>query len=130
MSFGLILAFLTNLAQYTYHKCATRRGSHWSRLGPFYLTLAAVPLVMADLTRHVLQDADFWTGQSSSMYNEHCCSVHSCHGLHGLRCLSVTGVFFTILFTYSGFACLLAGVLWGANIPARARTLWAASHRV
>jgi hypothetical protein len=55
-------------------------------------------------------DADFWTGQSSSMYNEHCCSVHSCHGLHGLRCLSVTGVFFTILFTYSGFACLLAGV--------------------
>jgi hypothetical protein len=31
------------------------RGSHWSRLGPFYLTLAAVPLVMADLTRHVLQ---------------------------------------------------------------------------
>ena len=57
ISFGLILASLTNLAQYTLHKCATRRGSHWNRLGPFYLTLAAVPLVMADLTRHVLQGA-------------------------------------------------------------------------
>lgn len=33
------------------------RGSHWKRYGPFYLTTLAVPLVMADLTRHVLQGA-------------------------------------------------------------------------
>jgi hypothetical protein len=43
------------------------------------------------------------------MYDEKCCTVHSCHGLHGLRCLTATGIFFTILFTYTGFACLLTG---------------------
>ena len=31
------------------------RGTHWTRYGPLYLVGIAVPLVMADLTRHVLQ---------------------------------------------------------------------------
>ena len=34
------------------HSCS---GTHWQRYGPLYLMLLAVPLVMADLTRHVLQ---------------------------------------------------------------------------
>jgi len=83
VSFGIILAFLTNIAQFTYWKCKPRRGTHWQKNGPLYLTLAAVPLVMADLTRHVLQDAGMWVGPSSSMYDEECCSLHSCRGMHG-----------------------------------------------
>mmetsp|Transcript_11089 Transcript_11089/g.15100 ORF Transcript_11089/g.15100 Transcript_11089/m.15100 type:complete len:147 (+) Transcript_11089:341-781(+) len=124
ISFGVILAFLTNIAQYTYWKCLKRRGSHLERFGPLYLSVAAVPLVMADLTRHVLQDSGLWSGPSSSMYDESCCALHSCHGMHGLGCLSVTGVFFTIIFTYSGFLCLLIGVFWAADIPKKVKITW------
>ena len=55
ITFGVTLAILTNVSQYVYHKSAFRKGSHLQQYGPFYLTLLAVPLVMADLTRHVLQ---------------------------------------------------------------------------
>lgn len=55
LTFGITLSILTNVAQYVFHKAALRKGSHVQRYGPFYLTLLAVPLVMADLTRHVLQ---------------------------------------------------------------------------
>jgi hypothetical protein len=55
ISFGVTLALITNMAQYTLHKCFTRRGSHWNRFGPFYLCALGVPFIMADLTRHVLQ---------------------------------------------------------------------------
>lgn len=80
---------------------------------------------MADLTRHVLQDSGFWTGPSSSMYDEECCSKYSCHGLHGIGCLSVTGWLFTLIFTYSGFLCLIIGVLLAADLPHKVRSLWA-----
>lgn len=59
LSFAITLTALTNLAQYTYWKALSRRGSHWRRFGPVYLACAAVPLVMADLTRHVLQGMGF-----------------------------------------------------------------------
>lgn len=122
VSFGIILAFLTNIAQFTYWKCKPRRGTHWQKNGPLYLTLAAVPLVMADLTRHVLQDAGMWVGPSSSMYDEECCSLHSCRGMHGAGCLTWTGILLTIGCTYTGFFCLMAGVIWAANVPEKVRT--------
>ena len=40
-----------------------RRRAHmagFQRYGPFVLTLCAAPLIMADIIRHVLQDADIW----------------------------------------------------------------------
>ena len=57
VSFGLTLAALTNLAQYTAWKAKTRRGTHWHVYGPTYLVSLSIPLVMADLLRHVLQGA-------------------------------------------------------------------------
>eukprot|EP00898_Chlorokybus_atmophyticus_P007614 jgi/Chlat1/7854/Chrsp66S09176 len=51
ITFGITLAIFTNIAQYLYHKSAQRKGSHWQRYGPVYVTLLAIPLVMADLTR-------------------------------------------------------------------------------
>ncbi|KAL3148151.1 hypothetical protein ABBQ38_014433 [Trebouxia sp. C0009 RCD-2024] len=83
------------------------RGTHWQCYGPLYLVGVAIPLVMADLTRHVLQDSDIWSGPSSSMYKPHC--GHSERRLGGITCLSVTGWLFTIVFTYAGFACMITG---------------------
>lgn len=126
LSFAVILAVLTNLAQYTAYKCKDRRGSHWQRFGPLYLICAAIPLIMADLTRHVLQDAGVWSGPSSSMYRPDCSSVH---GIHGLRCLTLTGWFFTIVFTYTGFASLLVGVAWATNLHATVVSAWRQARR-
>lgn len=131
LSFGIILAALTNLAQYTAWKSADRRGSHWRKYGPLYLILLAIPFIMADLTRHVLQDADIWVN-GSSMFVPDC--PYSERGLGGFRCLSAIGWLFTIFFTYTGFALLIAGTFWGADlhkkIPAGWREIRNASGRV
>lgn len=119
VSFGITLALITNIAQYTYHKCAPKKkGSHLQRYGPFYLTLAAVPLIMADLTRHVLQDADMI---SLSMYRDGCPNHE---GFKGITCLSGVGWLFTIILTYSGFICLIVGTFWAANIVGKVKAAW------
>lgn len=114
LSFGVTLAALTNLAQYATWKAHGRRGSHWQRYGPAYLIAASVPLVLADNVRHLLQDADIWPAPGSSMYREDC--PHAVHGFQGITCLTLVGWLFTIVFTYSGFACMMAGVVWGADL--------------
>jgi len=117
VSFGVTLAVLTNVAQMIFHKCRQQpRGSHWSTYRAFYLALLSVPLVMADLTRHVLQDADMWTA-SSHMYRPGC--EH-----HDIRCLSVVGWFFSVIFTYSGFACLVAGSFISADLVPKLKDAW------
>ena len=73
ISFGIMLAMTTNLAQYTFHKCAKRKyrpplGRYW----PAYSVALSAPLICADLVRHLLQDAGIW-GAGSAMYNETCC---------------------------------------------------------
>lgn len=93
------------------------------RYGPFYLTLLAVPLIMADLTRHVLQDADMI---SLSMYRDGC-DHHT--GFRGITCLGVWGWLFTIIFTYSGFLCLLIGTFWAANIVGKVKDAWSNIRR-
>lgn len=42
------------------------------------------------------------------MYKDYC--KYSLHGLSGIRCLSVIGWLFTIVFTYTGFVFLLIGM--------------------
>jgi hypothetical protein len=101
-------------------KSASRRGTHWQKYGPLYLLLAAIPFVMADLTRHVLLDAGLWT-RGASMYRPHCGPVH---GLLGLRCLSLTGWLFTIIFTYTGFTCMMIGIVWGSNLHTTIKAAW------
>lgn len=74
-----------------------------------------------------LQDAGVWTGDSSHMYRDDCDSVR---GLRGLLCLTLTGWLFTIVFTYAGFASLMASVVWGSNLPSTLRAAWKQSrHR-
>lgn len=178
----MTLAVLTNLVQHTYHRTG-------GRAGPTLLVALAVPLVCADLLRHVLQDSGIWSGASSHMYlppdadsvctpgaagDALCRAPRSAGGYgHGapwacdadaqhcvcpeasIRCLSRVGWVFTIGCTYTGFALLfagaprwrkrccrvsrprltryalamLAGVLWGADLPRKLRALLAARRR-
>lgn len=158
---------LTNLTQYATHKCAQQRywrPTHLSRYGPAYLVALSVPLVMADLTRHVLQDAGFWkagpSALSSAMYKSDwsstcdssaavdVCTAPVAQGGYGhsgtwhcdlhdkmcecgdhMHCLTAVGVWFTVVFTYLGFACLLGGVLWGVDLPAKLQAQWRIATR-
>mmetsp|Transcript_30509 Transcript_30509/g.67644 ORF Transcript_30509/g.67644 Transcript_30509/m.67644 type:complete len:152 (+) Transcript_30509:433-888(+) len=125
-SLTLTFAILTNLVQYTVHKAAEKCSStltHWQRYGPSYLLAIATPLVCADLTRHCLQDSGIWPAPGSSMYidSDDCDDVS---GLKGLRCLTLVGWLFSIIFTYSGFALMVIAVLWSANLPAKISRAW------
>lgn len=120
ISFGVTLAVLTNICQYIAWKTKGRKGSHWQRFGPLYICMLSVPLVMADLTRHLLQDSGVWASPGSSMYRP------GCHvpGPIKFRCLSLVGWLFTVLFTYSGFLCLIISTLWSARVGTKVRTAW------
>ena len=114
ISFGVTLAMMTNLAQMVYWKSLSRKGRGLNRHGPTVLVVLAVPLTMVDLTRHVLQDGGAWT--NSHMYRPGCPHADA-------RCLNALGVTCTLA-TYLGFAALIAGVLWSANMFAKVRDGW------
>lgn len=114
-----MLAIVSNLAQYHAWKSQTRTGSTWRVHGPTILLLLALPLIIADPMRHVLQDSGVWTGRSSNMYRPGC----NPRGLHGFWCLSVTGVIFELC-TYTGFVLLLAGVFWQADLIPKLKAGW------
>jgi len=100
------------LIAYIRHTSKFRFGSHFETYGPTYLCIVAALMIMADLTRHVLQDADVWPAgpwPNSSQYRP------DCHE-ESMECLSAIGWIFTIALTYGGFALLFVGTLWNANI--------------
>jgi len=100
--------------------------------GPLILTVCCVPLIMADLVRHVLQDTGVWKecDRGPEVIWDSSCTWASnqfkCSELPAIGCvpnshenmahLSTVGVLFTICFTYSGFALLFIGTLWNAEI--------------
>lgn len=119
LSFGLQLAILTNLVQLTAHKCRAAGG----RYGPAWAAAAAACLLMADPTRHVLQDAGVWSGPGSNMYVDGCTDAS---GLRGLRCLTPVGWLFSVLATGAGFALLVWATLRATASGARGRAAWRA----
>ena len=63
LTFGINLAVFTNLAQYMYTDTKLRRfnePTHLRKWGPFYCILGATIGVMADLIRHLINDANNW----------------------------------------------------------------------
>lgn len=121
ISFGIILALMTNIAQYVGHKCKSRRGkTHWQRWGPFYFCVIAVPLVILDILRHILMDAGMWTANSAinpSMFRVGCDDPTA-------KCLSVVGWIFTIMCTYTGYVLLIIGTVWAADLHIKIREVW------
>jgi len=114
ISFAVTGAMMLGLAIYVGYHSRARYGTHFQKYGPTYLTIISGFLVMADLTRHVLEDLNWWperarNGWGSGEYREDCPTEQ-------MSCLSTVGILFTIVFTYSGFALLVIGTLWNANI--------------
>jgi len=120
LSFGITLSLLSNLAQYVCWKCGSRKGSHWNRYGPFYLCALAVPLVIADIVRHLLKDYDMLPpalNQALSEYRNDC-------DAESVQCLSVAGWLFAIIFTYSGYILLFIGNFWCINFTQKVKEAW------
>lgn len=118
----MILVITVLLTTYFGFKSRKRKGTWWQRYGPTVLMALAVPLLMADLTRHELQDLGIWTGPSSNMYRPHC----KVRGLNALlyNCLTPTGWFFTIFCTWSGFLCLVVATMWEVDLVGKIRRAW------
>jgi len=96
-----------------------KKGTFFHRYGPLILTVLAALFVMADLTRHVLQDLKVWKEgpwPGSSQYRSDC--PHE-----NVSCLSPVGVVFTIIFTYTGFILLFIGTMWNANIVSKLKQI-------
>jgi len=107
---------MIGLSIYIWWGSKRRGGSRWNKYGPTYLTIAAGFLIMADLTRHILEDVYAWPERmgyhnlwGSGEYRDDC-SEETMH------CLSLMGVLFTIVATYLGFLLLVIGTMWNANI--------------
>jgi len=117
IAFSITLAMLTGMLIYTAYTAKRRFGyGRWHRWGPTVLVAISFVLIMMDPVRHVLYDWGVWTDPSSWEYRLHCNS-----GL--IDCMTVTGVFFTIIATYAGFTCLIVGSLWNGNIIQRCSEL-------
>jgi len=114
-TYGLAVSFAlaTNLTQYVYWKAQTRRGSHWNRYGPTYLLALSIPLTTIDYIRHTILDNHFAIGKHLSMY-KHGCSDGV--GLPNFECLSTVGWITTVVCTYTGYICMIVGMLWAVDI--------------
>lgn len=133
ISFGLTLALMCVVLGFMVY---TRRNrlrykSFWKRNGPLILVCIAIPLIMADIIRHVLQDEGVWLScipkpeggcywYSSAEYKSGEAETTSDENLTHL---STIGILFAIVATYSGFILLAFGTLWNANIMAKIKLL-------
>jgi len=102
------------MLSYTIYSLKNRGMPHCNKYGPLYFVAASVPLVMADLTRHVILDHVhvWWLLEYRAMC-----------GSETVKCLTTAGIVFTIVCTYLGFICLFIGSLWNANICEKIREL-------
>jgi len=82
------------------------------KYGPLMLTIAAAPLILADIFRHLLNDYDVWD-----------LSEYGNGNAENVTNLTVWGWLFTIVFTYSGFICLFVGVMWNASILTKLKVI-------
>lgn len=115
MAFSITAIMMMVLLAYTWYTVKRRSGTCCNRFGPFIFTAVAVPLVLADQMRHVLQDLNVWPGgpwPGSSEYRPGCPDEN-------MSCLSALGWVFTVGFTYSGFVCIAIGTLWNSNIMSK-----------
>jgi len=118
ISFGITGALMIAVNIYMYWSARKKRSGKY-KYAPLLLTILAALLIMADLTRHVLQDTNVWPSgpwPGSSEYREGCPQEN-------MKCLSVLGVFFTVICTYSGFVLLFVGTMWNANIVAKLKKI-------
>lgn len=131
LTFGLNLAVLTNMLQFMYNKrnrskqkyvANTALKSHFWIWGPCYFLFLSIFLIMADLTRHLVNDS--WRLQNCEKVvivggiKKQTCEVHAVMNEYlPTGNLSVFGIVFTVLFTWIGFLLMAIGILWGLDLP-------------
>jgi len=111
LGLAVTAAMLLCMLIYTIYSLRSRWGGFCQKYGPVLLVAISIPLILAEPLRHILQDQEIWTGDSSKIYRDDCHSGY-------LDCLSPTGWLITFTATYSGFILLFVGSLWNANICA------------
>lgn len=126
ISFGLTLGLMALVWGFTFYSRRNRLSYKpwWRREGPIILITIAVPLIMADILRHVLQDTGLWPscivlpGGGCAWYSsaEYKSGEAETTQDENLTHLSTIGILFTVVCTYSGFVLLAVGTLWNANI--------------
>eukprot|EP00933_Yihiella_yeosuensis_P022349 TRINITY_DN17587_c3_g1_i1.p2 TRINITY_DN17587_c3_g1~~TRINITY_DN17587_c3_g1_i1.p2 ORF type:complete len:137 (-),score=18.68 TRINITY_DN17587_c3_g1_i1:71-481(-) len=114
-----------------------------TKWGPFNCIVLAMLLCMADLTRHLCNDA--WgtsctelddgqrlailssSGQTQDLgekYTKYCSSRNVGNEYKADGSLSVYGWVFTIFCTWTGFALLFTGICWVINLPSKVSAQW------
>ena len=73
----------------------------------YHSMLRPSPALHQWIVRLRLADAGFWPSPGSDMYRPGC--DRSVSNLGGITCLTPIGVLFSLVFTYTGFICLIAG---------------------
>jgi len=113
------------LAMTAYMAWSSRKRSNKSlfhKYGPTIFVAFASLFIMADLSRHVLEDTHVWPAQMASGWGaaqyKH---TPECDDKEVVRCLTKVGWLFTIDFTYMGFFLLIVGTLWNSNITSKLR---------
>uniref|UniRef100_A0A7S4SIL6 Uncharacterized protein n=1 Tax=Alexandrium monilatum TaxID=311494 RepID=A0A7S4SIL6_9DINO len=152
LTWGINFAVITNMLQFVFAKTKrTRQGMSFCRKwGPFYCIFFALFLMMADLTRHLVNDA--WGTDCTSLdrdafpnsvlgfqdspggpfhpvgseYEKYCRSVDAGSEYTSTGALSVYGWVFTIFCTWSGFALLFVGIFWALSLPQKVAAQWRA----
>lgn len=154
ITFGIDLAVFTNIVQFAVVKTnKTRTDKPFCRKwGPVFCLVLATLFAMADLVRHLVNDA--WGTDCRELQPSE--SMQLCHGSKGAcevlgpkfdkACfsrsvanefsggegfphLSVYGWVFTIFCTWSGFILLFVGVFWVISFPQKMRAKWRALRR-
>jgi len=122
------------MLQFLIKKCATHpvrsKRPHFEKFGPCYLLAFALCLIMADLTRHLLNDAwgthcdEHTQTIGNQKYTEVCYGTGfaSMNGPDGH--LNWLGIVFTIIFTWSGFILLFVAIFWGIDFHRKIRHQW------
>eukprot|EP00803_Ostreobium_quekettii_P001690 evm.model.scf_257.7 EVM.evm.TU.scf_257.7 scf_257:75753-76861(+) len=65
-------------------------------------------------------DADLAIADHMGMYRPGC----EKRGFAAAECLSMVGLFVTIICTYVGFACLIIGIIWAADLGTKVKATW------
>lgn len=108
--------------------------SHWQVWGPCWFLFASIFLVMADLTRHLVNDS--WKLQKCSEpqvdqdgIKKQTCEVHAVMNEYlPTGALSIYGITFTIICTWLGFTCMAIGIFWGLDMPRKIKVLYQSSR--
>lgn len=151
ITFGIDLAVFTNIVQFAITKTNKSRLSKpfLPKWGPVICLTFATALVMADLVRHLANDAwgtactDLPDGKAIQIcdtgktncdspvdhdYSKYCYSRDVMNefqpGYEGFPHLTVYGWVFTVFCTWSGYLLLFVGIFWIINFPQKMAAKW------